>query len=87
MCNPALFVLFRLPLLSINAMQSMELSLIVSCDLTIVDAVDSHRFSFLSELLFALLPEFILVFGIHLVAHDPDWENPRDPARLEIVKE
>eukprot|EP00108_Taenia_solium_P010847 TsM_000254000 transcript=TsM_000254000 gene=TsM_000254000 len=39
-----------------------------------------------SELLFALLPDFVLAYTIHLLAHDPDWENPTDVARLGVVK-
>ncbi|EUB60048.1 Sister chromatid cohesion protein PDS5 B [Echinococcus granulosus] len=38
------------------------------------------------KLLFALLPDFVLAYAIHLLAHDPDWEKPDDVARLSIVK-
>ncbi|VDM31355.1 unnamed protein product [Hydatigera taeniaeformis] len=38
------------------------------------------------ELLFALLPDFVLAYTIHLLAHDPDWEKPDDVTRLTVVK-
>ncbi|KAL5111072.1 hypothetical protein TcWFU_010486 [Taenia crassiceps] len=38
------------------------------------------------KLLFALLPDFVLAYTIHLLAHDPDWEKPDDVARLSVVK-
>lgn len=44
------------------------------------------RFVSVSELLFALLPDFVLAYTIHLLAHDPDWEKPDDVARLSVVK-
>uniref|UniRef100_A0A158QJ13 TPR_REGION domain-containing protein n=1 Tax=Rodentolepis nana TaxID=102285 RepID=A0A158QJ13_RODNA len=33
-----------------------------------------------------LLPDFVLAYAIHLLAHDPDWEDPDDVARLNVVK-
>ncbi|KAM7537144.1 hypothetical protein Aperf_G00000063249 [Anoplocephala perfoliata] len=38
------------------------------------------------KILFALLPDFLLAYAIHLLAHDPDWENPEDTTRLGAVK-
>ncbi|VDD81158.1 unnamed protein product [Mesocestoides corti] len=38
------------------------------------------------KLLFAILPDFVLAYAIHLLAHDPDWEKPEDVARLSAVK-
>ncbi|VUZ49338.1 unnamed protein product [Hymenolepis diminuta] len=38
------------------------------------------------KILFALLPDFVLAYTIHLLAHDPDWESPDDVTRLNVVK-
>ncbi|VDN14325.1 unnamed protein product [Dibothriocephalus latus] len=38
------------------------------------------------KLLFAILPDFVLAYAIHLLAHDPDWSSIDDTARLLSIK-
>ncbi|KAL7064389.1 hypothetical protein AAHC03_05348 [Spirometra sp. Aus1] len=38
------------------------------------------------KLLFAILPDFVLAYAIHLLAHDPDWSAIDDTARLLSIK-
>lgn len=38
------------------------------------------------KLLFAILPDFVLAYAIHLLAHDPDWSTIDDTARLLSIK-
>lgn len=39
------------------------------------------------EKLLSLLPEYVVPYMIHLLAHDPDFTKPQDVDQLRDVKE
>lgn len=41
----------------------------------------------LSEKLLSLLPEYVVPYMIHLLAHDPDFTKPQDFEQLRDIKE
>lgn len=41
----------------------------------------------LSEKLMSLLPEYVVPYMIHLLAHDPDFTKPQDFEQLIAIKE
>lgn len=41
----------------------------------------------LTEKIFALLPDYVLPYAIHLLAHDPELQNNDDVATLKNIKE
>lgn len=53
-------------------METMHLNLILSLS---------------SEKLVSLLPEYVVPYMIHLLAHDPDFTKPQDYEQLRDIKE
>lgn len=43
--------------------------------------------SFSSEKLVSLLPEYVVPYMIHLLAHDPDFTKPHEYEQLKDIKE
>lgn len=41
----------------------------------------------LSEKLVSLLPEYVVPYMIHLLAHDPDFTKPQEYDQLKDIKE
>lgn len=42
---------------------------------------------FPSEKLVSLLPEYVVPYMIHLLAHDPDFTKPQEYEQLKDIKE
>lgn len=46
-----------------------------------------HVLFYFSEKLLSLLPEYVVPYMIHLLAHDPDLTKPQDLEQIRDVKE
>lgn len=52
---------------------------------TLIDIKMSY--SLPSEKLVSLLPEYVVPYMIHLLAHDPDFTKPHEYEQLKDIKE
>lgn len=49
--------------------------------------VNISLYSLLPEKLVSLLPEYVVPYMIHLLAHDPDFTKPHEYEQLKDIKE
>lgn len=52
-----------------------------------IDAIYDFVVVVIVEKLLSLLPEYVVPYMIHLLAHDPDFTKPQDVDQLRDVKE
>lgn len=52
----------------------------------LIQSFDASFFCF-SEKLLSLLPEYVVPYTIHLLAHDPDYVKVQDIEQLKDIKE
>lgn len=53
----------------------------------LIDIKMSSSLSLPSEKLVSLLPEYVVPYMIHLLAHDPDFTKPHEYEQLKDIKE
>lgn len=75
-------------LLDILARVSGNVHTLEYFDLNVESADSSNDFlSLPTEKLVSLLPEYVVPYMIHLLAHDPDFTKPQDYDQLKDIKE
>lgn len=74
--------------MQVEILHSIFEKVILKCFLWYICVIEIiYDFFVTVEKLLSLLPEYVVPYMIHLLAHDPDFTKPQDVDQLRDVKE